>query len=161
LLETHDRAQVEVHCYASVLRPDAITRRLQKAADVWHDVLHLSDADLTEQIRADGIDILVDLTMHMAHHRLQVYARKPAPVQVTWLAYPGSTGLDAIDCRLTDGLMEPSIETDIFSSEQPVRLPDCWCCYAPLEESPAVSDLPALRNGHITFGSFNNFCKVN
>ena len=108
LLENHDRRQFEIHCYASVVRPDQFTRRLTSAADIWHDVLGSRDADLAEQIRRDRIDVLIDLAMHMAHNRMLVFARKPAPVQIAWLAYPGGTGLDAMDYRITDAFMDPA-----------------------------------------------------
>ena len=161
LLEAHDHAQVEVHAYASVRAPDATTERMRRSFDVWHDVLHLTDAQLADQIRADGIDILIDLTMHMANHRLLTFARKPAPVQVTWLAYPATTGLAAIDYRLSDRRLEPPGESDPFSAEIPVRLPDSWCCYDPLIERPPSCVPPAMQTGRITFGSLNHFRKIN
>ena len=111
LLETHDRTQFEIHCYSSVRRPDAFTDRLMKSADHWKDVRGIRDETLAKMIRADGIDILVDLTQHMADNRLPLFARKPAPVQVAWLGYPGSTGLSAIDYRFTDAFMEPEGST--------------------------------------------------
>ena len=161
LLEHHDHRQFEIHCYASAARPDAVTARLQKSADAWHDVQRMTNEALAEKIRGDGIDILVDLTMHMGNKRLTLFARKPCPVQVTWLAYPGTTGLDAIDYRLTDAHMEPPEADDSWSSEKPVRLPDCWCCYEPIGEYPAVAALPALDNGYVTFGSLNTAMKHN
>ena len=161
LLAAHDRAAVEVFCYSGLRRPDAVTERFRASADGWRDVATLSDAELDAQIRADGIDLLVDLTMHSAHHRLLVFARQPAPVQVSWLAYPGATGLEAIDYRLTDRFMEPPSAEDNLSTERPIRLPDSWCCYEPIGEFPEVSDLPAQLAGHVTFGSLNNFCKIN
>jgi protein O-GlcNAc transferase len=157
LLEGHDRRAVEVHCYASVRRPDKATEILKSCAHVWHDVQALSDDQLAERIRGDRIDILVDLTMHMAFNRLPMFATKPAPVQVTWLAYPGGTGLSAIDYRLTDPWMDPA-GTDAFYAERSVRLPDCWCCYHPLGDVPPAA---ARRRGAVTFGSLNNPCKLN
>jgi len=164
LVEAHDRAEVEVHCYASVARPDGTTERLKKCADAWHDCLFLSDAELAERIRADRIDILVDLTMHMAHNRLLAFARKPAPVQVCWLAYPGTTGLSAMDYRLTDSCLDPDPAQDAANySEQCLRVPDLWFCYDPLIDLAPRNrtSTPAEENGHITFGSFNNPCKLN
>jgi len=160
LLEAHDKARVEIYCYASVRRPDAFTERVKKSADVWRDVPGLGDQDLAERIRADQIDILVDLTQHMADNRLPMFARKPAPVQVAWLGYPASTGLPAVDYRFTDALMEPEGSAWSESVETPIRLPDSWFCFDPIE-SPKVAALPALEAGQITFGSLNNFCKVN
>ena len=161
LLEHHDRRSFEIHCYASVTRPDAVTTRLQNAADAWHDVQRMLNETLVEKIRDDKIDILVDLGMHMGNKRLTMFARKPSPVQATWLAYPGTTGLDTIDYRLTDAHMEPLDADDSWSSEQPVRLPDCWCCYEPVGEYPLVNALPAIRNGYVTFASLNTPMKNN
>ena len=161
LLEAHDHAGFEIHCYASVKRPDPITERIRKSADVWRDVFGVSDEALAERIREDGIDILVDLAMHTGSNRLLVFARKPAPVQVTWLAYPGTSGLRAMDYRLTDAWMDPEASPCPASLEELVRLPDSWFCYDPLDEVPPPGELPALRAGHVTFGCLNNFCKVN
>ena len=160
LLEAHDKARVEIYCYASVRRPDAFTERVKRSADVWCEVAGLGDQDLAERIRADQIDILVDLTQHMADHRLLMFARKPAPVQVAWLGYPASTGLPAVDYRFTDRFMEPEGSAWSESVETPVHLPDSWFCFDPIE-SPEVAALPTREAGHITFGSLNNFCKVN
>jgi predicted O-linked N-acetylglucosamine transferase (SPINDLY family) len=124
----------------------------------------LNDEELTEMIRRDQIDILVDLTLHMAGNRMLVFARKPAPVQVTWLGYPGTTGLTTMDYRLTDPYLDPPGETDAFYSEKSIRLPNTFWCMDPEAEEfsqPEVNPLPVLRNGHITFGCFNNFCKIN
>jgi predicted O-linked N-acetylglucosamine transferase (SPINDLY family) len=112
-------------------------------------------------IRQDRIDILVDLTMHMERGRLLAFARKPAPVQVCWLAYPGTTGLTTIDYRLTDPHLDPPHAIDSYYSEHSLRLPDSFWCYDPLTNSPLVNLLPALTNGYIRFGCLNNFCKLN
>jgi predicted O-linked N-acetylglucosamine transferase (SPINDLY family) len=162
LLKAHDRNEVEVHCYSSVRRPDKATQLLRSCADVWHDVQQLSDEELAEKIREDRIDVLVDLTMHMAFNRLPTFARKPAPVQVTWLAYPGGTGVEAIDYRLTDSVIDPpdnpSASAARFYSEMSVNLPNGWICYHPLGDIP-----PARRRdpGPVTFGCLNNPCKLN
>ncbi|MGB8167557.1 MAG: tetratricopeptide repeat protein [Chthoniobacteraceae bacterium] len=161
LLEAHDHSGFEIYCYASVKHADAITARLRIASDVWRDVRGMTDEALAERIRADGIDILVDLTQHMADHRLLVFARKPAPVQVAWLGFPGSTGLPAMDYRLTDSFMEPEGAAWSESVETPVRLPDSWFCFAPIDGYPEPGPLPALTAGNVTFGSLNNFCKIN
>ena len=161
LLEAHDHSQFEIHCYASVARPDDVTGRLRRCSDVWHDVLGQSDHDVAEQVRRDGIDILMDMTMHMAGNRLLVFARKPAPIQVAWLAYPGSTGLEVIDYRFTDSYMDPPSVDSPYCSESPVRLPDCWVSYHPLTDEPPVNPLPAANTGYVTYGCLNNFCKVN
>ena len=161
LLSHHDHRQFEIFCYADVLRPDAVTERLRGYADVWRSTVGLSDQQLADLVRSDQIDILVDLTMHTADNRLLVFARKPAPVQVTWLAYPGTTGLSTIDYRLTDPYLDPPGLFDAFYSEESIRLPDTFWCYDPLTDQPPVNALPALENGFITFGCLNNFCKVN
>ena len=160
LFEAHDRQSHEIHVYSHVRRPDALTERLKKSADVWRETLRMSDEALAEQIRKDKIDILVDLDLHMGHNRLPVFVRQPAPVQVSWIAYPGSTGLHCIGYRLTDAHMDPPDAEPAWSVEEPVRLPDSWCCYDPVDESPEVNPLPALSTGRVTFGSLNNFAKM-
>jgi protein O-GlcNAc transferase len=161
VLERHDRSLFEVFCYSDVTRADALTGRFRETCDVWRDISALSDEETAELIRADGIDILIDLTLHTANRRLLIFARKPAPVQVTWAGYPGSTGLDAIDYRLTDPRLDPPGASDDSGSEEPVRLPHSFWCYRPVAESPPVNPLPALATGQVTFGSLNNYGKVN
>jgi len=161
LLSRHDHARFEIFCYARVPKPDAVTRRLAGLADVWRDTSALGDAEVAELVTADQIDILVDLTMHMANGRPLLFARKPAPVQVAWLAYPGTTGLAAMDYRFTDPYLDPPGEGDACYSERSLRLPDTFWCYDPLATEPGPGPLPALANGFVTFGSLNNFCKVN
>ena len=135
---------------------------MQNHADAWHNILGQSDQAVAERIRNERIDILVDLTMHMGRNRLQVFARKPAPVQICWLAYPGTTGLTTIDYRLTDPYLDPPGADESVYSEQTIRLPDTFWCYDPLDSrSIPVNPLPARSNGYVTFGCLNNFCKVN
>ena len=160
LLSAHDHEYFEIYCYADVARPDEITARLRPLADVWRSIAGLSDAQVARLVRQDGIDILVDLSMHMAGNRLLVFARKPAPVQVSWLAYPGTTGLSTIDYRLICYIDPPGLHDQNYSEES-IRLPNAFWCYDPLAEEPAVSAVPAVENGCITFGCLNNFCKVN
>jgi protein O-GlcNAc transferase len=121
----------------------------------------LSDADLATAVREDGIDVLVDLTMHMAENRLLAFARKPAPVQVSWLAYPGTTGLSAIDYRLSDPHLDPPDGDLTVYSERTLHLPDTFWCYSPLVSYEGDNPLPARETGRVRFGSLNNFCKVN
>ncbi len=161
LLSAHDHENFEIYCYANVARPDGITARLRSLADDWRDIAGLSDERVARLVREDRIDILVDLTMHMARNRLLVFARKPAPVQVSWMAYPGTTGLSTVDYRLTDTYIDPPGLHDHDCSEESIRLPDAFWCYDPLAGETAVSALPAVENGFITFGCLNNFCKVN
>jgi protein O-GlcNAc transferase len=159
LLSRHDHEAFEIHCYSSVKRPDDFTRRIAGYADVWREVRSLDDAALCQLIREDRIDILVDLTMHMAGGRPLVFARKPAPIQIAWLAYPGTTGIGAMDYRLSD----PQLDPDGFEShysERTLRLADSFWCYDPLTDQPAVNTLPAIERGYVTLGCLNNPCKL-
>ncbi len=160
LFEYHDRERFEIVCYANVARPDGLTQRIRKSVDHWRDTVGQSDDDVARQVHADRIDILVDLTMHMSNGRPVLMAHKPAPVQVAYLAYPGTTGLSAIDYRLTDPYLDPPGETDADYVEQSVRLPDTFWCYDALTDTPAPNALPLLTEGRVTFGCLNNFCKV-
>lgn len=159
LLSHHDHESFEIYCYSSVERPDALTARLKEMASVWRDVRLMNDVALCELIERDRIDILVDLTMHMAGGRPLLFARKPTPVQIAWLAYPGTTGMDAIDYRLTDPRLDPP-GADHFYAERSIRLPDSFWCYDPLTDGPEVNALPALTNGYVTLGCLNNPCKL-
>ncbi len=161
LFAAHDRTGFEIFCYSDVIRPDDTTARLRSLVDGWREITGLGHAEVARQIRQDRIDILVDLTMHMAHHRLLVFARKPAPVQACWLAYPGTTGLSTIDYRITDVHLDPTDADDRCYAEQSIRLPETFWCYDPLDRNPAVNALPAAGNGYVTFGCLNNFCKIN
>ena len=143
LLREHDHGQIEIFCYSNVLRPDALTEQLRRYADVWRSIVGMSDSQAADLIRQDRIDILVDLALHTANNRLAVFARKPAPVQATFAGYPGSTGLDAIDYRLTDPYLDPPGLNDQFYSETSIRLPDSFWCYDPLATELAVNPLPA------------------
>ena len=107
LLRQHDHGQMEIFCYANVVHPDALTLQLQGYADVWRNIVALSDVQAVDLIRQDQIDILVDAAMHMGNGRPLLFARKPASVQAAWLAYPGTTGLSAMDYRLTDPHLDP------------------------------------------------------
>jgi len=160
LLANHDPKQVEIFCYAGVKRPDDVTDRLRKLAHGWCSTIGLNDDAVADMIRSDQIDILIDLSLHMADNRLLVFARRPAPVQVTWLGYPGTTGLSTIDYRLSDPHLDPDAGNDHVYAEQTVRLPHSFWCYAPIANTPDVNELPAIAAGRFTFGSFNNFCKV-
>jgi protein O-GlcNAc transferase len=160
LLSHHDRSCFKIHCYAHLPSPDATSRRLAGLVDVWRPIYGSSDAEAEAMIRADGIDVLVDLTMHMSNGRPLLFARRAAPVQVAWLAYPGTTGQPAIDFRLTDPWLDPPEFDDARYTEKSIRLPSTFWCYDPGADAPAVSPLPAITAGHITFGCLNNFCKV-
>ena len=160
LLAGHDAERFEIFCYSDVVCPDALTQRMRGYAHQWRQTVGVSHQRLAEQIYRDGIDILIDLTAHTAEGRLLVFARKPAPVQATYLAYPGTTGLDTIDYRITDPYIDPPGVTDEDYSERSLRLPETFWCYEPGVES-SVSSLPAASAGFITFGCLNNFAKIN
>jgi len=160
LLAGHDPAVVETFCYSNVSRPDEITLRLKAQAQHWRQVDRLGEAAIAARIRADGIDILVDLAGHSSGHLLTVFARKPAPLQVTWLGYPNTTGLAAMDYRLTDAIADPPGESQLLHSERLEYLSDGFLCYRPPASAPPVGPLPALAAGIVTFGSFNNLAKV-
>ncbi len=160
VLTAHDREQFHVTCYADVASPDEETARLRALGHAWRDISSLSDEQLAELIRADGIDILVDLAGHTPNHRLLALARKPAPVQVTWLGYPNTTGLSTIDYRITDAWADPPGWTEHLHSERLVRLPRGFSCWAPPEEAPDPGPLPAARSGRVSFGSFNFAAKI-
>ncbi len=162
LFANHDRSAFEITCYSQVARPDSSTAEFKRHSDHWREIHGMDDAQLAQQIRDDQIDILVDLTMHLADSRLLAFARKPAPVQITFAAYPGSTGLSAIDYRLSDPYLDPPGMDESIYTERTVRLPDSFWCYDPLSRRDiAVGPLPAVKNGMITFGCLNNFAKVN
>jgi len=161
LLASHDHQQFEIYCYASVQRPDSVTARIQRHVDVWRDIRILCDEEAAKLIREDRIDILIDLTMHMARNRMLLFAHKPAPVQATYLAYAGTTGLDTIDYRITDPNLDPPGISEEYYTERSIRLPQCYWCYEPPIESPEVTPLPAVTKRLITFGCLNNFCKIN
>ena len=162
LFAHHDPEQVEIFCYSGVAYPDHVTERLRAAAHAWRDTAALSDERLAELIRGDRIDILVDLTMHMEGGRLLAFARRPAPVQATYLAYCSTTGLETIDYRLTDVHLDPQGRDDRWYSERSVRLPRTYWCYPPPDDARAVEPVPPLqrRGQQITFGCLNNFNKV-
>ena len=162
VLARHGREAFEVFCYSDVERPDAMTARLRPLADVWRDTASIYDEELAEQVRADRIDILVDCCGHFAGNRLLAFALKPAPVQVSHFGYCGTTGLSAIDYRITDASSDPPGTTEACHTEALVRLDGgcCWC-YEPAEPTPDVGPLPALAVGHVTFGSLNRPAKLN
>jgi predicted O-linked N-acetylglucosamine transferase (SPINDLY family) len=159
VLSQHDHAAYEVVCYSSVKAPDEYTERIRALSDEWHDVARLSDSELAQKIRDNGIDVLVDLTMHMAHNRLKMFAEKPAPVQIAWLGYPGTTGVLGMDYRITDPFLDPQ-GAPLPYSEQSLWLPHTFWCYGPEREEIAPGELPQRSAGHITFGCLNNFMKV-
>ena len=161
LLAAHNRARVEVFCYADQLREDEFTKRFQQHDGQWRRIAGMNDGQVTNLIREDGIDILVDLAGHTAHNRMLVFARKPAPVQVSYLGYCDTTGLRTMDYRLTDAFADPPGTGGHLHAEQLIRLPDVFACFRPAAESPPVQPLPALTGGHVTFAGFHALPKLN
>ena len=159
--EAHDRSQFDLVCYSGTGTRDATNERFRSGATIWRETAFLSDEKLAAQIHEDRIDILVDLSLHTAGNRLTVFARKPAPVQISWLGSPGTSGVEAMDFRITDSWLEPPGAPAWSRTEEPLRLPDAWCCYGAAEDSPEPAGLPAAACGAITFCSFNNPAKIN
>jgi predicted O-linked N-acetylglucosamine transferase (SPINDLY family) len=152
---------VELFCYAETKQPDFITNRIRELSDHWRPTVGLTDTAVAEQVRADGIDILVDLAGHTCDNRLLVFAHKPAPIQITWLGYPNTTGMPVMDYRFTDEIADPPGPADHYHSERLIRLPRGFLCYGPPDNAPGVSDLPVRQTNRLTFGSFNNLPKLN
>ena len=161
ILARHDHFGFEIFCYWTGAEADAVTERLMRMADHWIIARGLNDAALVERIRADEIDILVDLSGHSAGNRLLVFARKPSPVQITWMGFLGTTGFDSMDYLFTDVVADPPGNGDDTCAEQLIRLPRTSMCYRPPSEAPPVTRLPALARGFITFASFNTPAKHN
>ena len=155
----HDRAGFEVFLYQNGKWQGPWSERLRAQAAHWREIGELDDAAAAAAIRADGIDLLVDLSGHLGDNRLLTFAQRPAPVQVSWLSYPATTGLAAMDYRITDPDCDPPGLTEQLYTEKLVRLPHTYWCYQPAIANP-VAPLPALHNGHITFGSFNACAKL-
>jgi predicted SAM-dependent methyltransferase len=160
VLAAHDRSKFHVFCYSNVSYPDEVTERFRSLCEEWRDVAALTDSQVAERMRFDGIDVLIDLAGHTGGGRPYLLARKPAPVQVTWLGYPNTTGLAAVDYRLTDAWADPPGESDRFHTEKLVRLPAGFLCYQPPADSPEVAPPPAAKSGGVTFGSFNFLAKA-
>ena len=161
VIERHDRQVCEVFCYADVARPDAHTRRFQELAGTgWRDMRGANDERFAAQVRADAIDVLVDLGGHTANSRAASFTSRPARVQVTYLGYPNTIGMDSIGYRLTDGLADPDDGARPWHAEELVRLEGCFLCFRPPEGAPSVAPLPSARGAAFTFGSFNNQAKM-
>jgi predicted O-linked N-acetylglucosamine transferase (SPINDLY family) len=160
IFQAFDRERFETIGYADVAKPDHITEHLRGLASAWRDVSALDDAELARLIRADGIDILVELAGFTKDSRLLACTARPAPIQISYLGYPNTTGLPQIDYRVTDHVADPD-DADDFYAETLIRLPRCFLAFAAPDHAPPVEPPPALRNGYVTFGSFNNLAKVN
>ncbi|MBP2230579.1 putative O-linked N-acetylglucosamine transferase (SPINDLY family) [Azospirillum agricola] len=160
VLAAHDRDAVEAVCYADAAHPRGTTGRLKARADAWVETAGMSDDALLARIRADNIHILVDMAGHGPGNRLGVFARRAAPVQVTWAGYAGTTGLPAMDYLISDHRLSPE-GADGWAIEGIVRMPDAHVPWEPPEDAPAVAPLPMLERGHPTFGSFNALSSLN
>jgi len=154
----HDPARFEVVCYSDTAERDGVTDLLRERVHQWHDTAGLSDDALAELVRSDGIDILVDLVGHMSGHRLLVFARKPAPVQVTGWGEPTGTGLAAMDYLLADPVLVPADER-VLLTERVYDLPNFLGYWTP-DPLPEPGPLPAIAAGFVTFGSFNRIAKI-
>jgi len=159
ILENHDKEQIELFCYFTHTDRDDFTDRLESHVEHWRNCVPMTDEQLAEQVRTDKIDILVDLAGHTKGGRLLMFAHKPAPIQMIYLGYPGSSGLHAIDYRLSDNYADPQ-GSEAYYAEQLLRLPDSLWCYRPDDNMPDITPLPAIHNGYMTFGSFNNYAKI-
>ncbi len=158
VLRAHDRSRFEIHAFSDVRKPDEVTRRLAENVDAWHDVSAMNADAATEYIRRAGVDILVDLAGHTGR-KLPVFARRGAPVQVAYLGYPNTTGLRNMDYRFADDLADPPGSERLYT-EKLLYLPGGMWSYAPLDAAPELADPPCLKNGYLTFGSFNNIAKI-
>ncbi|KAI5560800.1 hypothetical protein BDE02_16G071600 [Populus trichocarpa] len=159
----HDYANYKVVVYSAVVKPDAKTNRFKekvlKRGGMWRDIYGIDEKKVAIMVREDKVDILVELTGHTANNKLGMMACRPAPVQVTWIGYPNTTGLPTVDYRITDSFADPP-DTKQKHVEELIRLPECFLCYIPSPEAGPVAPTPALSNGFITFGSFNNLAKI-
>jgi predicted O-linked N-acetylglucosamine transferase (SPINDLY family) len=161
VLAAHDQRRFTVHCYSDVAKPDRVTEQLRAHPVVWRDIAGKSDEEVFDLIRSDRIDILIDLAGHSGGNRLPLFALRPAPLQVNWLGYADTTGIGAMDYRVTDAKADPPGLTEQYHTEELLRLPDTFLCYRPGEDFPPEGPAPFLRTGHVTFGCFSNFAKVN
>jgi protein O-GlcNAc transferase len=156
----HNREHFEIFCYSNGLLDDEVTKRIQNHTNQWRSILEISDEEAAELIRKDEIDILIDLAGYTANNRILLFARKPAPVQISWIGYLATTGLSTIDYKIADNYTDPPGDTERFYIENLIRLPESFLCYLPDRDSPAIGSLPALSTGYITFGSFNKLIKM-
>ena len=157
----YDRERFEFVAYGDQRKSDEFSARFAKQVDLWRETSSYDDRALAKLIHEDRVDILFELAGHTAYNRLGVFALKPAPLQVSYLGYPGSTGLPTMDFRITDAFADPRGTTDHLHVEKLIRVPECAWCFEPDAAAPEVSPLPALKNGFVTFGCFNNMAKLN
>ena len=157
----YDRERFEFVAYGDQRKSDEFSARFAKQVDLWRETSSYDERALAKLIHEDRVDILFELAGHTAYNRLGVFALKPAPLQVSYLGYPGSTGLPTMDFRITDAFADPRGTTDHLHTEKLIRVPECAWCFEPDAAAPEVSPLPALKNGFVTFGCFNNMAKLN
>jgi len=160
LLANHDSSAFEIICYSNTVKEDAATSRFKSCAKLFHNISNLSDDEAEKLVRGDSVDLLVDCAGHTFGNRLALMARKPAPVQITFLGYPGTTGLSAIDYRLTDAIADPEGE-EHFYAETLVRIQGGFSCWKPPAIAPEISPLPAAARGAVTFGSLHTLARLN
>ncbi|QGZ55924.1 O-linked N-acetylglucosamine transferase family protein [Paraburkholderia acidiphila] len=150
---------LSLHVYSNYVVTDAFTAQIREHAHAWHEIFGQTDAMVAQKIRDDGIDILIDLSGHTGRNRLLAFAHKPAPVQVSWIGNPATTGLTSIDYYMSDRFVTPLEQFASFFSEKLVFLP-ALAPFKPYEHAPDVNELPALKNGYLTFGSFSRLVKI-
>lgn len=160
LLENHDHSKFEIHCFYNGFQQDEYTERFKSVADHWHEIGHQSDPELLELIEAEGIDILIDLSGHTNRNRLEVFAQRAAPIQIAWLGYPNTTGLNNMDYRIVDTKTDPAPEAAPLCTEQLLYLPRHFLCYQPQKRAPAITLTDKDSGAKVTFGSFNNLVKL-
>jgi predicted O-linked N-acetylglucosamine transferase (SPINDLY family) len=160
VLRFHDKTAFDIFCYSDAIRPDEISEKVRQLSTSWKDISHVSDDQVVDLIKSDKINLLVDLSGHTAHNRLLVFAKKPAPIQVSYLGYPNTTGISAIDYYLSDNMVDP-MGHDRFYAEKLFRLENCFCAFMPYDNTLPVNELPAQKTGHITFGSLHTLTRLN
>jgi predicted O-linked N-acetylglucosamine transferase (SPINDLY family) len=161
IFREYDREKFEFIGYGDQRKKDDFSIRFAGMVNEWSDTCSLSHEELAKKIHKDEVDILFEMSGHTAYNRLAVFALKPAPIQCSFLGYPGTTGLRTIDYRLTDAFADPSGETENLHTEKLVRLNGCAWCYEPDKDAPSVQPPPHVSKGYVTFGCFNNMAKLN
>jgi predicted O-linked N-acetylglucosamine transferase (SPINDLY family) len=160
IIQNHNRESFSVICYSDAKKADVQTLMLESNADKWHDTSRCSNKELLDLISFDQVDILVDLAGHTVGNRLTLFAARAAPIQISWLGYPNTTGISAIDFRISDAIADPETINKLGQCERLIRLPNGFHCYQPPENAPDVGLPPSISKGNITFGCFNNIAKI-
>lgn len=159
ILANHNLTNFNIYCYSDVINPDPVTIKFKNYPVNWRDIHKLYDEDVFKLIQNDQIDILVDLAGHAGNKRLKVFSKGAAPIQITYCGYPDTSGLTKMNYRITDNIADPN-GNDCFYTEELIRFSNCFLCYRPSNDAPEVNETPAIRNGYITFGSFNHLSKL-